>query len=241
MKPHTPTVIVRKLVTKAVVERQLIVEGDRVLVAASGGKDSTVLAMTLTAIRPALHINYELAALHVSSDFCSCCKKGALAARLAAWDIPFTDLFVPVIGRLKAGRAMNCYWCSTQRRGALLGYALEHGFTTIALGHHLDDIIETLFMNMCAAGTLKAMPVLLRYRKYPVKVIRPLYLVEERQIIACADESGITKAACTCPYGRFSARRDMRAKIAAFTGASSAVKRRILNSLTAHNFDLLVE
>jgi tRNA 2-thiocytidine biosynthesis protein TtcA len=241
MKNYTPTITVQKLVTKAVLDRRLIEDGDRILIAVSGGKDSTVLAMTLAAIRPALKMNYSLAALHISTDFCACCKKSVLSSHLEGWGIPFTDVFVPVIGRLKAGRKMNCYWCSTQRRGELLRYALETGCNKIALGHHLDDIIETLFMNMCATGRLSAMPVLLRYRKYPVKLIRPLCLVEERQVIDCAGENGILKAACTCPYGQFSGRRDMRQKIAAFTANSSAVKRRILSSLTTENFDLLTE
>ena len=108
--------IVRKLTAKAALERNLVEDGDRILIAVSGGKDSTTLAWALASLRRTLKRNYSLAALHISSDFCSCCKKPALERQLADWDIPFTDLFVPVIGRLKEGRAMNCYWCSTQRR-----------------------------------------------------------------------------------------------------------------------------
>ncbi|MDR0552069.1 MAG: tRNA 2-thiocytidine biosynthesis TtcA family protein [Spirochaetaceae bacterium] len=229
--PRASTVLVQKLVIKAALEHSLIENGDRILIAASGGKDSTVMAMTLAAARPALKPEYSLAAVHISTDFCACCKKSTLAASLESWGIPFADIFVPVIGRLKEGRKMNCYWCSTQRRIELLRYAMENGYNTIALGHHLDDIIETFFMNMCGAGALKTMPALLRYRKYPVKLIRPLVYVEEKQIIASAAENGILKAACTCPYGRLSARRVMREKIAAFTGGSSAVKRRILAAI----------
>jgi len=228
--------IVQKLCVKAVFERGLIADGDRILIAASGGKDSTVLAWALAAIRPALKISYELAALHISSDFCACCKKSALSQQLAAWGIPFSDLAVPVIGRLKEGKKMNCWWCSTQRRTELLKYAVENGFNKIALGHHLDDIIETFFMNMCAKGALEAMPIMLKYRKYPATLIRPLAYLEERQIIACADEQGILKAACTCPFGINSQRRDFRNGIAAFskeTGLDPGdLKRAILSSLS---------
>jgi tRNA 2-thiocytidine biosynthesis protein TtcA len=197
------------------------------------------LSWALASLRPAIKKNYELAALHISSDFCSCCKKSILSARLAEWGIPFTDLFVPVIGRLKEGRKMNCYWCSTQRRTELLAYAMEHGFNKIALGHHLDDIIETFFMNLCAKGELSAMPIRLSYRKYPVELIRPLAYLEERQIIACAAEQNILKAACTCPFGIKSKRREMRGHIAELTGASGAVKRRILRALGSGPVDLL--
>ena len=233
--------IVQKLTVKTVLERKLICDGDRILIAASGGKDSTVLAWALASIRPALKLNYELAALHISTDFCACCKKSILSQRLAEWGIPFTDLFVPVIGRLKQGEKMNCYWCSTQRRTELLKYAMENDFNKIALGHHLDDIIETFFMNLCSKGELSAMPILLKYRKYPVSLIRPLALLEERQIIECAAEQNILKAACTCPYGINSKRRDIRQRIAAFTGGSGAVKRRILKALASGERDLLTE
>ncbi len=128
MRRTSPGVVIQKLTIKAVLERKLICDGDRILIAVSGGKDSTVLAWALSSIRPALKTNYELAAIHISTDFCSCCKKPVLSERLAEWGIPFNDLFVPVIGRLKEGEKMNCYWCSTQRRAELLKYAVEKRF-----------------------------------------------------------------------------------------------------------------
>ena len=247
--------IVKKLVTKIIIERNLITEGDRVLIAVSGGKDSSVLAWALSQVKPALKLNYELAALHISTDFCACCKKNILREKLEEWGIPFTDLFVPVIARLKKNRKMNCYWCSTQRRTELLKYAVENGYNKIALGHHLDDIIETFFMNLLLKGTLLAMPILMKYRRYPVSLIRPLALLEEKSVISCANEQNILKNACTCPYGQKSKRRDIRDKIEVLTGLSGEtlsevscgksgsgdIKRRMLRALGEGETDYLTE
>jgi tRNA 2-thiocytidine biosynthesis protein TtcA len=225
---------IKKLTVKAVYDFNLIEEGDSILIAVSGGKDSTVLAMILSEIKNALKINYTLSAVHISSDFCSCCQKPILRRSLGGWGIPFTDISVPIIGRLKPGRKMNCYWCSTQRRAELLDYAVQNGFNKIALGHHLDDIIETFFMNLCQKGSAGAnMKPLLKYDKYPVSLIRPLAHVEEKQIIECAGECGILNHACTCPFGAQSKRRTMRARLAEFTGNSSAEKRRIARAVNS--------
>ena len=235
------SLIVQKLTAKAIHERQLIKAGDRILLAASGGKDSTVMAWALSELKQALKIDYELEAVHISGDFDNSFNKPVLAALLKEWNIPFTELSVPIIGRLKEGRKMNCYWCSTQRRTELIRYALEKGFNKIALGHHLDDIIETFFMNMMNKGTLSVMPIYLSYRKYPLSLIRPLAYLEERQIITCAEEKDFLKTTCTCPYGINSCRRHMRERITAFTGNSGAVKRRILAALSGGAEDLLID
>jgi tRNA 2-thiocytidine biosynthesis protein TtcA len=225
------TKIITKLVVKAVYDYKLIEPNDKILLAASGGKDSTVLAMLLYNIKRELKINYDVTAVHVSSDFCACCKKIPLKLKLSSWETPFVDIDVPVIARLKEGRKMNCYWCSTQRRTELLKYAVENGINKIALGHHLDDILETFFMNLCAKGTTETMAPILRYDKYPVSLIRPLVYVEERQVIDCAKENDILKAVCTCPFGANSKRKSIRAKIDVFTEGSGAVKRRMLEGV----------
>jgi tRNA 2-thiocytidine biosynthesis protein TtcA len=228
-----------RLAEKAVRQYGLIEPGDRILIAVSGGKDSTAMAFILNALRPVLKFDYELRAVHISSDFCACCKKSRLQALLASWSIAFDDVFVPVVGRLKPGRKMNCYWCSTQRRTELLRHAMEGGYGKIALGHHLDDILETFFMNMMQKGELSTMPASLSYEKYPVTLIRPLALAEERQIIEFAHSAGFASSACTCPYGRSSNRRTVRAKIAELTGGSGAVKRRMLESFSNVKADYL--
>jgi tRNA 2-thiocytidine biosynthesis protein TtcA len=187
-----------------------------------------MLALALAALRPALKIDYTLLAVHISTDFCSCCKKTTLAARLTEWDIPFDDVFVPVLGRLKEGRKMNCWWCSTQRRTELLRYAQTKNCGKIALGHHLDDIIETFFMNLTQSGKMLAMPAKLAYKKYPVELIRPLLYVEEEQVRAACAEKGLLAAVCTCPFGVNSERKKVKNRLETFLGEDTSSKKRLV-------------
>ncbi|MEI6874758.1 MAG: ATP-binding protein, partial [Spirochaetota bacterium] len=135
-----------KLVEVALRRYDMIESGDRILVAVSGGKDSTALACDLAAKLKWWAVPFELRAIHIATDFCSCCKKSSLSERLAEWGIGYASVDVPVMGRLKPGKKMNCWWCSTQRRTELIKYAMAEGFNKIALGHHLDDMVETLLM-----------------------------------------------------------------------------------------------
>jgi tRNA 2-thiocytidine biosynthesis protein TtcA len=228
-----------KLTEIALRRYSMISEGDRILIAVSGGKDSTSLAYDLASKRRWWPAHYEIRAIHIATDFCSCCKKTALFDLLASWDIEAVSVDVPVIGRLKSGRSMNCYWCSTQRRTELIRYAMAEGFNKIALGHHLDDIVETLMMNMLYKGQLSGMLPNLVYDKYPVSIIRPLALCEERQVIAFAEEKGFRSAVCTCPYGRDSKRREVRSRIAQLTGGSSQQKRNLFDSMSNINTEYL--
>ena len=230
---------IAKLIEVALRRYDMIEEGDRILVAVSGGKDSTSLAYDLAEKRRWWPAKYEIQALHIASDFCTCCKKSALELLMKTWDIPYASIDVPVIGRLKPGRSMNCYWCSTQRRTELIRYAMANGFNKIALGHHLDDIVETLMMNMLYKGEISGMMPVLKYDKYPISIIRPLSLCEERQIIAFADEKGFRAATCTCPYGRESKRKEVRAKIKELTGGSSDLKHNLYNSMSKVNLGYL--
>lgn len=217
----------------------MIEEGDRILIGASGGKDSTALACDLAAKRRWWPARFEIQALRIETDVGEPQDLSALEGLFADWGVPYDKVFVPVRERIKEGEKMNCYWCSTQRRTELIRYALERGFTKIALGHHLDDIVETLLMNMLHKGEFSTMPPVVRYRKYPLSVIRPLALCEERQVVAFAREKGFASVTCTCGFDGASRRKEVRRKIAELTGGSSEQKRNLFASMSRVNEEYL--
>ena len=218
------------LIDKAVFDYHLIEKGDRILIGASGGKDSTALIKYFAdrARRPDCAFEYK--ALFIKSDFAPDFPEGILSI-FRQWEVPFEQLNVNVLERVKPGQKMSCWWCSTQRRTELLNYAISNGYNKIALGHHMDDILETLIMNMLNKGELASMPPSLKYDKFPVTVIRPLCYVSVERLIAEAEQGGYAGYTCTCDYQDNSGRKEARAKLEALTDGEQAKKERLFASM----------
>ena len=218
------------IIDKAVYDYKLIENGDRILVGFSGGKDSAALTEYFAYRKRQGREIFDFCALHVESGIGSSVLP-ELRSLLRSWNTELVSLNADVLARLKPGRTMNCWWCSTQRRTELNNYAMEHGYNKIALGHHLDDILETLLMNALYKGELSTMPPRLKYDKYPVTIIRPLCFADEQTIIAHARRSGYKSITCTCDYQNNSARKEARKKLEALTGSDAAQKRKLFESL----------
>ena len=228
------------VIDKAVFDYQMIEPGDRILVGASGGKDSTALVEYFAnRLRRRSGADFSFTALHIETDFEACTMSPRLRELLAKWNVDAKNLFVEVEGRLKAGRKMNCYWCSTQRRTELLHFALEHGYTKLALGHHLDDILETLLMNMLNKAELSTMPPRFTYKKYPLTIIRPLCYADIGMIRQHAHERGYISTTCSCAYQDNSGRKDARARLEALTGGNFRAKSKIFRALRTINAEYL--
>ncbi len=227
---------IEKLIAKAVRDYGMLAEGDRILLGASGGKDSTTLAWALSRRRRWNSPRFELEALRIVGDVpgggMSDVQAERLAGMYAEWDIPYRTLEVPIIGRLKAGEKMSCYWCATQRRTELIRWALENGCNKIALGHHLDDILATLLMNMTKKGEIATMPPRLEYEKYPLEVIRPLALVEEDSIRGFAREQGWLATTCTCDFGADGERKEYQRRLNVLCGGTEEGKRNLYRSMS---------
>ncbi len=231
---------ISKKITKALYDFPMIAPGDRVLAAVSGGKDSTVLVSELAARCGKVGVPYTIEAVHIQSDFADQTARQFLKELEQDLKIPFHFLNIAVEGRLKEGKKLNCYWCSTQRRTELIQFAREHHFNKIALGHHLDDIIETLFMNIIYNGEFSGMPPIVPYEKYPVSVIRPLCYCEEQEIQKYIDSIGYEQYTCTCAFSKNSHRKHIRHEIEQLTGSSSALKQNIFESMRHIKMDYLL-
>src|SRR5687767_2016410 len=190
-----------KKVTRAITDYGLIEDGDRVMVGLSGGKDSWALIQILDVLRRRAPIDFSLVAVTVDSGYdgyrhdliASTCK-----ARGWEYRIVHTEIGEAVDDLLEAS-ATPCSLCARMRRGVLYRIAGEVGATKIALGHHLDDFIETLLLNLFFAGSLKAMPARLVSDNGEHVVIRPLVYVGEDEARLYTKECQLPIIGCCCP------------------------------------------
>jgi tRNA 2-thiocytidine biosynthesis protein TtcA len=174
----------RGLVGKAIEDYAMIGDGDRVMVCLSGGKDSYTLLDVLLSLQRSAPIRFDLVAVNLDQKqpgFPAHVLPEYLSALGVPFDILEQDTYSVVKRVVPEGRTM-CGLCSRLRRGRLYRYAAENGITKIALGHHRDDIVETLFLNLFFGGRMKSMPPKLLSEDGRHVVIRPLAYVPEREI-----------------------------------------------------------
>jgi tRNA 2-thiocytidine biosynthesis protein TtcA len=190
-----------KKTTKAIVDFGLIEDGDRVMVGLSGGKDSWALFQILDVLRQRAPIRFSLVAVNVDSGYEGYQHRAvadACAARGWEFHSEHTSIGAVIDDKLDAD-ATPCSLCARLRRGVLYRWATKVGATKIALGHHLDDFVETLLLNLFFAGALKAMPARLVSDNKAHVVIRPLVYVTEAEARAYARENDLPVISCCCP------------------------------------------
>ena len=190
-----------KKTTKAIVDFNLIEDGDRVMVGLSGGKDSWALFQILDVLRQRAPVRFTLVAVNVDSGY-EGYQHQALADACASrgWEFhsEHTSIGAVIDDKLEAD-ATPCSLCARLRRGVLYRWATRVGASKIALGHHLDDFVETLLLNLFFAGSLKAMPARLVSDNKAHVVIRPLVYVTEAEARAYARENELPIIGCCCP------------------------------------------
>jgi tRNA 2-thiocytidine biosynthesis protein TtcA len=192
---------IAKKTTKAIIDYQMIEDGDRVMVGLSGGKDSWALLQVLDVLRQRAPITFSLVAVNVDSGYKEY-KHGLIASTCESrgWEyrIEHPEIGATIDDLLDADQT-PCSLCARLRRGVLYRMAAAVGATKIALGHHADDFIETLLLNLFFAGSLKAMPAKLVSDNGEHVVIRPLVYVGEDEARAYTKESELPIIGCCCP------------------------------------------
>lgn len=192
---------IAKKTAKAILDYDMIADGDRVMVGLSGGKDSWALIQVLDVLRRRAPIDFSLVAVNVDSGYEGFQhREVGEACEARGWEFHHvgTSIGAVIDDTLDAG-ATPCSLCARLRRGVLYRLAAEMGATKIALGHHADDFVETLLINAFFAGALKAMPAKLVSDNERHVVIRPLVYVLESEARAYAKACGLPIIGCCCP------------------------------------------
>ncbi len=225
---------IQRRVGEALRKHRMVEAGDRLLIGVSGGKDSMTLAHVLAHKRRVLPIEFELRACHIVTDMEP--RDEEWEARLDSYfediGVPLTRRYIPVIQRLDPKRKMNCFFCAMQRRMAIISIAKELECNKIAYGHHLDDIIETLLMNMFYNAEISTMPARLELDDHNLVIVRPLCLVKERETAAFARRLDVVEqAGPPCPYGEEGRRVRVKRLIAELAEEDERVRDNLSASL----------
>jgi len=229
---------------KAIADHKLIADGDRIMVAMSGGKDSYAMMTLLADVQKRAPVDYELIAVHVDQV-----QPGYNGTPLVKWldafgvryEIVKEDTYSIVVDKIAEGKTY-CSLCSRLRRGILYTTAKRLGCNKVALGHHREDTVETLLLNLFFAGKLAAMPPKLESDEGGIEVIRPLIYCAEADLAAFAVEQGYPIMPCNlCGSQSQAQRKQMKALLETLELTHPHVKQNMLAALgnvnPTHLFD----
>jgi tRNA(Ile)-lysidine synthase TilS/MesJ len=231
---------VAKSAGKMIFDHGLIAQGDRVLVGLSGGKDSLTLLDVLASWNARSPVKAEIVAAHVeSSAFGSVSDIDVLTGFCASRGVQLIHRKIDV-DLERDPHTDKCFVCAMYRRKELFDIAREFGYNKLALGHHLDDLIATLFMNMCYRGNISTMPLKVNLFKGKLSIIRPLGAVEESAIVTYSRMKKLPVQKHECPYGKDQARRRVNGIIDQLAAGNPCVRSNILRSMSHIRADYLV-
>ncbi len=199
-----------KKVKKAIVDYRLIEDGDHILLGLSGGKDSLALVELLGRRMKIFKPKFKVTAVHISmTNIGYVSDLEYLKDHCENYKIPFVHC-VKSFDLSTDKRKSPCFLCSWTRRKAMFDLAKELGCNKMALGHHQDDILQTLLMNMTFQGAFGTMPPKLKMDKFDMTIIRPLCLIAEKELVELQKHQNYVSQKQPCPYECSSSRPEMK-------------------------------
>jgi tRNA 2-thiocytidine biosynthesis protein TtcA len=217
-----------KKVGKAIWDYRMIGDGDNLLIAVSGGKDSLTLSKIMKERTRFVPIKYKFTACYVDMGF-DWVDKERLVSFFAKEAVPFIVIDPPEGWDSKG--PFNCFWCSWNRRKALFELAHKMGFNKIAFAHHMDDIIETILLNLFFQGEIATMTPYQELFNGELAIIRPFAYVEEKDIERLSPLLELPVMQSRCPYGNTSKRAFVKRIIEEVRHYNKNVKKNIFRSL----------
>lgn len=221
-----------KKVGKTINRYSMIKENDKVLLGISGGKDSLLLSLALSIRKKWLPISYDLEAVminwneHPVTDE----NRALLFDYFNTLRIPFTIVDEDMFSKGFNGE-FNCYLCSRNRRRILFGIAEERGINTIALGHHMDDHIETTLMNLTLRGRFESMKADQDFFSGKIKIIRPLIETEECTIKRISERLCIPVVKAVCPFDQVNIRSKIKPIVKSIAALDKNAKEHIYEAV----------
>ena len=228
---------------KGLKEFEMVKDGDRIAVAISGGKDSLLLAKLFQELKRASKTDFELVFISMNPGFNEI-NLINLKKNLEHLEIPceiYNDNIFEIAEKI--AKDYPCYMCAKMRRGSLYSKATSYGCNKLALGHHMDDVIETTLMSIFYMGKFETMLPKLKSDNFDIELIRPLFYVEEKSIIKWVRNNGILAMNCGCTVaaGKTSSkRRETKELIAELVKNNPDIKKRIVQSAQNVNLEKIL-
>ncbi|MEA4953601.1 MAG: ATP-binding protein [Aminivibrio sp.] len=221
----------RKKIGLAAGRFRMIAPGDRIMIGLSGGKDSLVLALALAGLRRRSPVPFSLAACFVDITG-GHTEVSSLRKFCDSLDIPFFVRPHPIVGIIEVREERSpCSLCANIRRGILNTAAKEDGCNLLALGHNLDDVVETALMNLFHTGRFRAFQPKFRQSRTGMTVIRPLVFAEERKIGKEARRLGLPVLPYVCPFSLETERVKAKSILDGLSAGNPRIKYNILHAL----------
>ncbi|MFC1886120.1 ATP-binding protein [Thermodesulfobacteriota bacterium] len=220
----------------------MISDGDRMVVGLSGGKDSLTLLWILSERLARIPIHYDLFPVYIDPGFeKSFGKRLTTYCDQTGYNLRVEYTNYGIVGHSPQNRENPCFLCSRLRRKRLFEIAEELGCNKLALGHHKDDIIETLFLNMCYAGEISTMVPSQDFFQGRFTVIRPLSFVDEETIQRFAGESDFPEFVNPCPTGKTSKRNEVKMLLKQLYRSNRKIKGNIFRAMSHVKPDYLLK